>query len=52
MLGSRGAVLEKVYMTVAPTAVVWDGQEDKRTDAKKDADEIWEKMRPVESDEE
>ena len=53
----KGQVLEKVYMKVMPTTVIWDGQVEipvKNVEDQSDEedDAIWDGMQEVESDEE
>ena len=47
--------MEKVYMKVTPTVVIWDGQSDgsiERIDEEKEEDDVWEELEDAESDEE
>lgn len=60
----KGEVLDRLYMQVKPTVVLWDGQPDVRgesgssaaddvdSDGEGDDDGVWDKMEDVESDEE
>ncbi|KAI0695930.1 hypothetical protein BC835DRAFT_1406096 [Cytidiella melzeri] len=54
----KGEVLEKTYVKVVPTVVLWDGVDEvaasnaQREAAEDDDDEVWDEMEEAESDEE
>lgn len=54
----KGEVLDKLYVKVKPTVVLWDGKVDVGADGEadgsdaEDADDVWENMEDVDSDDE
>ena len=55
----KGEVLEKAYVKVVPTVILWDGVHDTRAEGgaeegedEGDDDEVWNKMENAESDDE